>query len=702
MSAKRVAIVTLSSAVSRFYKDQLYALFGDLIEVTTFSFEDGSAYKIGPADLTIVSTSATESYQVAQQWIPPGSLTIVSNITITKPALEQLQVLPRGTKALLVNLSLKMAMEVISDLHHLGINHIEFIPFYPFAEPVPGIDLAITPDEMRYVPPHIKKVINLGQRTFDISTITEIALKLGYEALLETEPFQRYFRMLPGDNYSIKQLFARKHQLETRFEMLLSVLDMGVIGIDNQMRIFAYNQEAQNILGMSSERVIGMNATEIMSFLPLVTGNTPIQERCNSLVRYCGKNINVSTFPVIRRSEYMGVFALLQDFTAEENKQQKMRAQLLSRGHQAKYTFEDILGDSPVLKKTKEMAQKMALTDLPVLIVGESGTGKELFSQAIHNYSRRRGGPFMAINCASIPETLLESELFGYEEGAFTGAKKGGKLGLFEFAHRGTLLLDEIEGMSPSLQAKMLRVIQEQEVMRVGGNKVIHVDVRIIAASNRNLEEMVEAGDFRKDLFYRLSTLPLAIPPLRERGEDILLLMEKMKRSLGISFELSPEALQAIMSYPFPGNIRELINYIEYLSCVGDDYIDVDILPEAIQRNLKREHISLPCKYSEPASSLIELAGASLPEYCFILRVLYHPEKGAMGIGRRNLYKNAMEENLPLSDREIRAMLHDLQELGLVTISKGRGATRITLVGKQVFDELNEKSRNYSRIDNLP
>ena len=173
MPAKTVAVVTLSTAVVQFYAEQLHALFGELIQVVPYSFEDGSAYRIEPADLIIVSSSAAENYQAARQWLPPGSLSILSNITITRSALEQLMDLPRGTKALLVNLSLKMAMEVISDLHHLGVNHIEFVPFYPFAEPAPNVDLAITPDEVRHVPPHVKKIINLGQRTFDGSTITE-------------------------------------------------------------------------------------------------------------------------------------------------------------------------------------------------------------------------------------------------------------------------------------------------------------------------------------------------------------------------------------------------------------------------------------------------------------------------------------------------------------------------------------------------
>ena len=168
----------------------------------------------------------------------------------------------------------------------------------------------------------------------------------------------------------------------------------------------------------------------------------------------------------------MGAFAIFQEFKEEEKKQNELRRQLLNKGHKAKYTFDDIIGENHSMLKLKALAQKMARIDSDILITGESGTGKELFAHAIHNYSHRKDYPFIVVNCAAIPETLLESELFGYEEGAFTGAKNGGKIGLFEFAHMGTLFLDELEGMSPALQVKLLRVIQEKELMRIGGDKI--------------------------------------------------------------------------------------------------------------------------------------------------------------------------------------------------------------------------------------
>lgn len=199
----------------------------------------------------------------------------------------------------------------------------------------------------------------------------------------------------------------------------------------------------------------------------------------------------------------------------------------MSKGHAAKYTFDDIVGNSLVIRQTKQLAGKMACSNSAVLIYGQTGTGKELFAQSIHNASPRRNYPFIAINCSAIPENLLESELFGYAEGAFTGARKGGKSGFFEQAHGGTLFLDEISEMNIHLQTRLLRVLQEKEVTRIGGDSVINVDVRIIAASNKKLKTLVNQSAFRKDLYYRLNVLSLQIPPLEERREDIPLLLEK-------------------------------------------------------------------------------------------------------------------------------------------------------------------------------
>ena len=234
---------------------------------------------------------------------------------------------------------------------------------------------------------------------------------------------------------------------------------------------------------------------------------------------------------------------------------------------EAKYTFEDIIGESEALQQAVNLAKVAAATPASVLLRGECGTGKELFAHAIHDASPRRERQFIRVNCSALPETLLESELFGYTEGAFTGARKRGKKGIFEDANGGTIFLDEIGSMEVSLQAKILRVLQEGEIVRIGETRPIHVDVRIIAATNVDLEAFITAGKFRKDLYYRLNVFPVYIPPLSDRKEDVPLLAQYYLKRMGqdynrIGAELSNEALTMLQKYEWPGNVRELKNVI--------------------------------------------------------------------------------------------------------------------------------------------
>ena len=251
---------------------------------------------------------------------------------------------------------------------------------------------------------------------------------------------------------------------------------------------------------------------------------------------------------------------------AEARSRQVLRR--ISRANGARYTFDDIVAVSPAVVQVKELAQRIAATDATVLLESESGTGKELYAQAIHNASPRSAGVFVAINCANFNANMLESELFGYAEGAFTGAKRGGKMGLFEAAAGGTLFLDEISEMDITLQAKLLRALQERRFRPVGGIKEIDVDVRVIAACNASLPDYVAEGKFRKDLYYRLNTFALHIPPLRERPEDIPLLagtiLEEFSRKLRRPFILTDDAVACLQAHDWPGNVRELRNALEF------------------------------------------------------------------------------------------------------------------------------------------
>ena len=287
----------------------------------------------------------------------------------------------------------------------------------------------------------------------------------------------------------------------------------------------------------------------------------------------------------------------------------------------------------------------------------------------------------MSLLASALPENLLESELFGYVEGAFTGARKNGKPGLFEYAHRGTIFLDEIEDMSPMLQVKLLRVLQEKEVMRVGGSQLINVDVRIIAATNENLEHLVESGQFRKDLYYRLNTMQLNIPPLRERKSDIPLLLEHFMKLEHFSFKFSEEVMEHFLRHEWEGNVRELRNYVEYLQCVNQPMIHVKDLPPQLTAATASE---------TPAAHIWteKNGGTELSEdELFILECLYDTRHQKIHAGRRLLCEMAQQEDRDLSEQMIRRILKNLEEKGLVTVSRGRAGSRLTQSGLHYFEK---------------
>jgi len=281
------------------------------------------------------------------------------------------------------------------------------------------------------------------------------------------------------------------------------------------------------------------------------------------------KEVLVNVAPVIVDGELKGSVAVIHDLSEIRNLTEELKLVKKRVRHlEAKYTFDDIVGKSRAMIIAKEQAIKAAITPATVLLHGESGTGKELFAHAIHNHSDRKNRQFIRVNCSALTETLLESELFGYESGAFTGASKKGRKGLFEEADRGTIFLDEIGMMSMNLQAKLLRALQEKEIVRVGGSEPINIDVRIISATNINLENAVKNGRFREDLYYRLYVIPIFIPPLRNRKEDIAPLVTNIIRKCNQEFgrnikDVSPEVIRILLNYSWPGNIRELENVIE-------------------------------------------------------------------------------------------------------------------------------------------
>lgn len=682
---KQVAVITRAKEIRNSMKDQIDMIFGELVETNIYSLEDKTIDKLKKSDLYVVSSSAYE--YLDERFLKNKNLVIV-DYTISKERKNFLKNFPKGTKAVFFNVSQKMCMEAIAMMYHLGVNNIEFIPAYPNMENFPKNNLIITPAETKLLPKEAegRDIIDIGHRILDANTIIEIALKLEFEHILYYKKIKEYLDTVATNDYSLNKILEKATQSESQLGILMGILDIAIIGVDKDNFICSCNEGAEKILNRKSINLIGNSACDILSCVPFGEVRETKQEIRSRLVTVNGEYVNLNITPVIKAENYMGAFAVLQRFKEEEQKQHELRRQLLNKGHKAKYTFDDILGESGAIKKIKEIAKKMAKTNSAVLITGESGTGKELFAHAVHNYSDRKDYPFVAVNCAAIPENLLESELFGYEEGAFTGAKKGGKIGLFEFAHMGTLFLDEIEGMSPALQIKLLRVIQEKEIMKIGGDKVINIDVRIIAATNEELRKLVKENKFRKDLYYRINTLPIMIPPLREREDDVYLLLEKFKTEIGADFKFTPKAKEAFKMYNWEGNIRELKNYVEFFNFMGEEYINFEDMPLAVKEYYEENKKEISEK--EESNILKETAGHRYKEYVFLLKKIKENQKAGLSSGRKILCSICEKNNISLTEQEIRGILKNLEKIDFIKVFKGRKGNIISEKGEEFLKNL--------------
>lgn len=410
--------------------------------------------------------------------------------------------------------------------------------------------------------------------------------------------------MVSENRNEIKRLKNELAEEEQKTKILKVVLDMayeGIVIVDIDGNIAIISKPYADFLGVDDQQVVGMPVTEVIENTRLnVVVKTGKGEEAQ-LQKIGTRNILANREPIILDGEIKGAVGkvlfknvkelnhLYKKFGHVQKELENYKGEFASQ-YSAKYSFSDIVGNTGKILEAKKIAKKAGQTDSNVLLVGESGTGKELFAHAIHKVSSRVYGRFVKVNCAAIPSDLLESELFGYEKGAFTGANKEGKMGKFEMADGGTIFLDEIGDMPLHMQVKLLRVLQEKEVERVGGVSSKSIDIRIIAATNQNLEEMVNEGKFRADLYYRLNVVMIKIPPLRERADDIVLLSEYLCKKVAKKFGrdeciISPKAMDYLRNYKWEGNIRQLENVIERAFNILDDR-DFWILPEHLPKEI--------------------------------------------------------------------------------------------------------------------
>lgn len=375
-------------------------------------------------------------------------------------------------------------------------------------------------------------------------------------------------------------------------------------------------------------------------------------------------------------------------------------------GYIAKIHFDDMILCDSKMNRLKELGKHFAFSSSSVLITGESGTGKELFAQSIHNSSPRNQGPFVAVNFAALPENLVESELFGYEDGAFTGARRGGKKGLFELAHGGTIFLDEIGDASLTVQSRLLRVLEQKEIMRLGDTKIRPVDIRVIAATNKNLEKMVEEGTFREDLYYRVNTLHIHIPPLRQRRSEIIPLFSFFSEQLGRRKPISADAQSLLLSHAWKGNIRELRNVAEYAMIMAEGAeIQANDLPESLNNELPQDgstiasHEIISILEANNMRRISEILSARYQEKEIqaLLDLLHFNTFVRPPLGRTRILSALKEQGILFSEGTLKNVLKNLERLELVVVGKTKQGTRLSDLGEAFLNYLHHSEERFEK-----
>ncbi len=671
---KEIAILTYSIDAADLYFNILTDVLQNVVKIRKYSVEEDNINNPINADLAILS--AFELFDLTKKYISKDVQIMIPNLTIKKASFTQIQKLPQGTQALIVNATFGMAVECVEQIYRFGARHIELVPYSPYLDNVKDIDLAITPGENQYIPKWVDKVIDIGKRVFDISTIVNILIYLNKEELFITEKMKEYCSQIMPQNY-MPQTDHRLNPFSMN-DFFISNYRFGIIGFSPGGMILNFNNAAEKILGYRKEAVIGENIMTLFSDPQLKETIRDLKPQRKKQINLNGQDLLVDInigYVSSTKICYMTLERMHQNAVGIPS----AKNQIAGKGYTAKYFFSDIVTGNEEMQKLKKIGAQNAASDSSVLLIGESGTGKELFAQAIHNESARRNAPFVAINCAAVAESLLESELFGYDEGAFTGAKRGGKKGLFELAHTGTIFLDEIGEMPAHLQARLLRVLQEKEVTHVGGNQVISIDIRVIAATNCNVLELIKENKFRKDLYYRLNVITLKLPALRARRNDISLLIEEFKKQFKVDFKIDLDAFEKLYNHEWDGNIRELHNYIEYFKNLRKPRITINDIP-FLQINNPDSSFS----YDENVESIKNAKKTdekAHTEVLSILEILYKSAEENRTAGRRYIAEMSRKRNEFLSEIRIRSLLEKMQEQGLVKILKGRGGTKLTSQG---------------------
>lgn len=671
---KRIVIISYTEHSAIYHQKILNKIFGDIVDIFTMSIES-SKFEFIDADVSLLLTPELSRY--SRKYTGKDAITVVSKYTLNKELIDSVNTVTKRDKITVICQDYTIGKERKQLLIDLGVDSSKIEISTPET-----ISLVNTKNVCIFgnfdIEGNFLNKFRVESRNLSIFTIIELAYILGLSTVLNSSKFIEYSKNVC---FSYKSTGIEMDMYYFYSLLGEESVKMGVVLFTPDYKIYHVDQYIEKITNLNSDQIIGNSIWDIFDFYCSFSDNSSsnIKRYRDEPVTFKDKSYIFSQNYILLHNQIFGYFTI-SDYWDGVNRQINIKKKIANKNkYRAKYEFKDILGESKVISEVKSKAFSLSKSDANIAIYGESGVGKELFAQSIHNTSKRCDSPFIAINCSAIVENLLESEFFGYERGAFTGANKDGKQGIFELADGGTLFLDEIAEIPKHLQAKLLRVLQEKEIIRVGGEKIIPVDVRIISATNKDLHSMVGKGEFRMDLYYRLCVLPLEIPPLRERKEDIKGLLEHFIRTTNRKLEYTDEALNCILNYKFPGNIRELENCVEYLVSINKETIDYEDLPAQFKK-VSLNDFEIGKSLDENKCNIEKIANEfNLNEIeIVILNIILESIGNGERIGRRKIKQILFDNEIEISEYHIRKILKNLGEKGLLKFNPGRAGITFT------------------------
>lgn len=650
-------VASRQEAFDIFYRD-LSSAFKDYVQITTKFLSDVSLNELNTADLVVFPNALI--FLKCREFTGYTGEGMICQRAIDFTKVGELFSIPAGSKVYVISRTIEASQNAIDELVSMGFSFFQMIPV-SFYAPAP-MDHSITRAILLGPHPnhfsHLTQVIDIGYPIVSISAIVEIILRLGLPSSLAANYVSKYSFYMTGLLKEFSLQMSHSARIQAFNQALLDNIKNGVCLLNQSLQIVTANRAFGDMLLFTDQEMQNNSIVNLFRIKGVQISFPTLLKEDFVYTNSNGDEIILYAFEC--------TYANLDSFyiiNASNGKNISKKAASLRIAHRPplppnSYCFSDYISQDAKVMEMLERARRVAQHDSTVLILGESGTGKEILAQGIHYSSPRKASSFVAINFAGMQPELIESELFGYEEGAFTGAKKGGKPGLWEIAHNGTIFLDEIGDAPISLQITLLRVLQEKTIRRVGGHEYIPVDTRVIAATNKNLLDLVHAGTFREDLFYRLNVIPINTIPLRERKGDLFLLFEHFcrihfqKPALKITDIFTPEMMDFLVAYNWPGNVREVRNICDYFSCIytGKKPLSPHDLPEYLLQQVS------------PRPQLLGNAETA------ILDIIKQNPK----IGRMRICSILAEQGITMSEGMIRSTLRSLSEKRLIRINRTR------------------------------